>query len=134
MHAELMEYRNGLKQEIVLPMAKSMIRLYRRITKLVERYQKQFAEMESVPQECSEFLKEVSECATVVLSNLKEFDIEIVNPEVGTPFSFKKQRCARTIPRTDDVEPETIAEVLSVGFEDVMKHRIIDYPEVVIYK
>ena len=134
MHSELMEYRNGLKLEIVLPMAKCLILLYRRITNLVAHYQEAFAKMESVPEECSAFLKETSDCASVILSSLKEFDIEMINPEVGTPFSSKKQRCTGTIPKTDDVQPDTIAEVQSVGFEEIMKHRIIDYPEVVIYK
>lgn len=134
MHRELTEYRNNFKQEIMLPMVKSMIRLYDRLAKLTAVYETKFAAEENLPQSCRDFLSEISTCAEVILSSLAEFDIEQIRPETGSLFEHKKQRCVRTEPASEQNPANTIAEVLKIGFENTSTGRIIDYPEVVVFK
>ena len=134
MHGELMEYRDGFKQEIMKPMVKSVIRLYDRLVKLSAVYEAKFAAEENLPQVCRDFASEVSSCAEVILSSLAEFDIERIQPEPGAQFDPKRHRCVKTEPVAENAVPNTISGVLKAGFENIETGRIIEYPEVVVVK
>ena len=134
MHRELTDYRNNFKQEIMMPMVKSMIRLYDRLAKLSSVYEGKFAAEENLPQVCHDFVSEVSGSAEVILSSLAEFDIEKIAPEKGEQFDPKRCRCIKTEPATEQNPANTISCVLKVGFENMATGRIVDYPEVIVFK
>ena len=134
MHRELTEYRNNFKQEIMMPMVKSMIRLYDRLAKLSTVYEGKFATEENLPQVCCDFVSEVSGSAEVILSSLAEFDIEKIEPEKGEQFDPRRCRCIKTEPATEQNPANTISCVLKVGFENMVTGRIVDYPEVIVFK
>lgn len=134
MHRELTEYRNNFKQEIMMPMVKSMIRLYDRLAKLSTVYEGKFATEENLPQVCCDFVSEVSGSAEVILSSLAEFDIEKIEPEKGEQFDPRRCRCIKTEPATEQNPANTISCVLKVGFENIVTGRIVDYPEVIVFK
>ena len=133
MHQELMEHKNNFKQEITMPMVKSMIRLYDRMTSLVTVYEAKFSAEENVPQVCKDFISEVSTSTDVILSSLAEFDIEKITVETGSQFDPKRQRCIRTEPAPEPNQNDTISSVLKVGFENTFTGRIINYPEVIVF-
>lgn len=134
MHRELMEHKNNFKQEITMPMVKSMIRLYDRLTNLITAYETKFAAEENVPQSCRDFISEVSTSTEVILSSLAEFDIEKITVETGSQFDPKRQRCIRTEPAPEPNQNNTISSILKVGFENIFTGRIINYPEVIVFR
>ena len=134
MHQELMEHKNNFKQEITMPMVKSMIRLYDRLTNLITAYETKFAAEENVPQSCRDFISEVSISTEVILSSLAEFDIEKITVETGSQFDPKRQRCIRTEPAPEPNQNNMISSILKVGFENTYTGRIINYPEVIVFR
>ena len=134
MHRELTDYRNNFKQEIMMPMVKSMIRLYNRLAKLSAVYEGKLATEENLPQVCHDFVSEISGTTEVILSSLAEFDIEKIEPEKGEQFDPKRHRCIKTEPATEQNTANTISCILKVGFENMATGRIVDYPEVIVFK
>ena len=134
LHRELTSYRNNFKQEITLPMVKSLIRIYNRLSGLSASYKEKFASEEKLPQMCQDFVFEVSNSADAILSSLEEFDIETIQPAQGEQFNPKRHRCVRTEQTSESAVANTISAVLKVGFENVSTGRIIEYPEVVVLK
>ena len=129
-----MEHKNNFKQEITMPMVKSMIRLYDRLTNLITAYETKFAAEENVPQSCRDFISEVSISTEVILSSLAEFDIEKITVETGSQFDPKRQRCIRTEPAPEPNQNNMISSILKVGFENTYTGRIINYPEVIVFR
>ena len=134
LHRELTSYRNNFKQEITMPMVKSLIRIYNRLSGLSASYKEKFASEENLPQMCQDFVFEVSNSADAILSSLEEFDIETIQPAQGEQFNPKRHRCVRTEPTSESAVANTISAVLKVGFENISTGRIIEYPEVVVLK
>ena len=134
LHDELVKHRKGFKQDIMLPLVKSVIDFTDRLAALEKIYRNKFAEIENLPDAAGELLQEIGYTRESVIDVLALFDYVEVIPECGTAFSAKEHKCIGTRPAESEEQVNTIAEVLKTGITNDNSGQIIRYPEVVIFK
>ena len=133
LHDELLEHRRNFKQEITLPLIKSIIRLADNLTALTTVYSRKFETVENLPSEAGDLLNEVASARDNVLITLEEFEYEEFLPACGEEFSAKEHKCVGKRPAENGEEKNTIAEVVKAGFKNESTGKIIRYPEVIIF-
>ena len=133
LHSELLEHRRNFKQEITLPLIKSIIRLADNLTALTTVYNRKFETIENLPVEAGDLLNEINSARDNVLITLEEFEYEEFLPACGEEFSAKEHKCVGKRPAENGEEKNTIAEVVKAGFKNESTGKIIRYPEVIIF-
>ena len=134
LHDELMQHRRNFKQEIILPLLKGILRVSDRLLALENVYRKKFEEMENVPAEVCDLLNELGSARDSIVIMLQDFDILEVVPECGSVFSAKECQCVEVRPAESEEVKNTIAAVIKSGFKNDVTGRIVEYPQVAIYK
>lgn len=116
MHNELQSYKNGLRQEIVKPILKSVIQIYDVLSGL-----------DTIQS------KELQSALHAVEDLLFEYDVEPMKAKVGDTFDPKTQNAVAKEETCDETLDRTIARVDKIGFINTHTGNTFRYSSVVVY-
>ena len=133
LHKELMQYKDGLKEAIILPLLKAIVREYDRVSKQYSFFLEKSHE-EPQSELFNKLLSEFEMLSFSLLNLLNDYNIEQFDFNIGDAHDIKMQKIIEVI-ETEDVQKDcTVMECIACGFRNMETSRLLRQAEVKIYK
>lgn len=133
LHEELQKYKVGLRKEFIMPLLKSIIREYDRITQL-HSFHAQKAQEEAQNEPFIKLLKEFEIVGLSLLDLLDNYNITSFTAKEGEEYLIKEHKIQNVIETEDAEKDGKIAKFITCGFRDMSNELLIRQAEVNIFK
>jgi molecular chaperone GrpE (heat shock protein) len=133
LHKELMQYKVGLQETIIVPILKTVVREYDRANKQYRFYLKILRE-EPQSELFGKILSEFEMISFSLLNLLSDYGIEPFVFNVGDARDSKLQKIVEVIETEDTEQDATVADCVACGFRNIETARLLRQAEVKIFK
>ncbi len=132
-YEDLKKHQSGLDRIILQPFLKSAIKWYERVQELRAFYEAQTPAYGNARNVYCDLLREFRNLGEYILDTLENYDIEIIHPEVGSPFDRTSAEAMETVATDDESLAGTVQKCITAGFR-YSDGKIIQYAKVAVYK
>jgi molecular chaperone GrpE (heat shock protein) len=133
LHKELMQYIDDLKEFLVVPLLKTIVREYDRANKQYRFYLEK-SQTEPQSELFNKLLSEFEIISFSLLNMLSDYDIEPFLFNAGEARDSKLQKIIEVIETEDPEQDGTVAVCVACGFRNIDTARLFRQAEVKIYK